>query len=915
MTRAIITEEKASLRADGDWSEWRLAIQIPQTIFTCRINQTFDSADSIVELTYDTPTGDETEVIEGMTAFISGSAFGAFEKGIVRVRKAATSDTLYIAETSNIAFTDSDYVTVVDLMPPYPRDPRIPGGVAKMDYDIPYGTVPVNVPMPVLGPIVAVITLAADGEGWIAQDFHPLDPSASFSPDGEDVTDFLFACAGASSTADLDTTSPTFTFDAPGQYLWSCTVTDAKGRSRTGYRWVFVNPPSPIFTVSDPSGDVSSGNFSFDVDCYEDAAIGDIQERAMVVLYEKNYYAQAEEYIGPLAGYENIKCVGWIEDESITRDYEAGTVSFRVQGPAWWLSQIRSFPFLLTDTSVSPASWTEKKELNIDKALAHLLTWYTTASQMMDCRLIGNTTRVKSVSANGNLWEQLNAISQKIFAAPLCNQYGQMFVEVDSQYLPDVARDALPVVMDITKADIVKGSLKIEKRSVAKKSMIELGGVGPYNGTSAPALYSRAPGTAPITYGSLDAPADYVFEDQEDCNFKAGCVLAVENMPYQVSFELAQNNNMIGFCSLQYLTIDVSADDTPRGITLDGVRLIPRSVGWKRNRESGDVNTAIACDVEAIGVDGITYYPPQPPENNLMDGFDMDAGLGFDDFPTANSDFPPQINLPNLTDCGRDVPTGPYTLYWDKHVLYSNMVADEDRTATAYFPCTIRPDSFINESSIIPGLKFFNGALEHTTLHAIKDGANVLSIPLDGGLISGISSVEVDGFRVVLEYSAMSGIEMHFLQANPPVFVQVGGSPVATTGIISNTGTISGLTVGTWYYMKAEHHSADKLHTWRVDGQGPMGNSDASGYDVEYDGAYYYNQIPGETSFSSVDPIGGIRFLDYRYYFLALKSSYEIVFTDTPTFGAFEVVAYEVAPVSPRVVTLQNGTLFNVCAL
>lgn len=913
MTRAITPEEKASLRAEGDWSEWRLGIQVPQTIFTCRIDQTFDSADSIVELTYDTPTGDEADVLEGMTAFISGTAFGEFEKGIVRVRKAATSDTLYIAETSNIAFADGDYVTVVDLMPPYPRDPRIPGGVAKMDFDISYGTVPVNLPMPILGPIVAVLTLEPDGEGgWLPQDFHPLDPSASYSPDGEDVDEFLFACAGASSTADLDTTSPTFTFDAPGQYLWSCTVTDAKGRSRTGYRWVFVNPPSPIFTVSDPGGDISSGGFSFDVDCYEDAAIGDIQERALVVLYEKNYYAQAEEYIGPLAGYENIKCVGWIEDESITRDYESGTVSFRVQGPAYWLSQIRSFPFLLTDTSSSATTWTEKKQLTVDKGLAHLLTWYTTAAQMMDCTLTGNTTRVKSVSANGNLWDQLNSISQKLFATPLCNQYGQMFIEVDSQYLPDATRDALPVVMDITKADIVKGTLKIEKISVSKKAMIELGGVGPYDGTSAPALYSRAPGTAPIVYGGLDAPTDYVFEDQDDCNFKAGCVLAVENMLYKVSFELAQNNNMIGFCSLQYLTIDVSAEDTPRGISLDGVRLIPRSVGWKRDRDSGDVNTVIDCDVEAIGVDGITYYPPQPPEDNLMDGF---GDFGFDDFPMDNSDFPPQVNRPELENCSRDVPTGPYTLYWDKNVLYGNMVDEADRTATAYFPCTIRPDSFVNESSIIPGLKFYNGALEHTALFAIRDGANVLSIPLDGGLISGISSVEVDGFRVVLEYNDPGGTGMHFLQENAPNFVQVGPSPVASTGITLGGGTIDGLTPGTWYFVKAEPHEANKPYAWTVDGVGPMGQASPEGYDITYGGSYYWNQIPEDTSFSSVDNLDGVRYLDYRYYFMATKSSYNIMFTSTPTFGAFELVAFQAAIVDPRVVTLQNGTLFNVCAL
>lgn len=913
MTRAATAEEKTSLRAQGDWAEWRLAIQVPQTVFTCRVNQTFTSLDSVVELTYDTPTGAYADVIEGMTVFISGAAFGAYDKGIVRVRKAATSNTLYIAETSNVLFADNDYVTVVDLMPPYPRDPRVPGGVAQMDFDIPFGTTPATLPMPVLGPIAAVMTLESDGlGGWIPQDFHPLDPSASYSPDGEAIVSFDFNCAGAASTADLGTTSPTFTFDAPGQYLWSCTVTDALGRNREGYRWVFVNPPSPIFTASDPSGDISSGDFSFDVDCYEDALIGDIQERAMVVLYEVNYYAQAEEYIGPLAGYANIKCVGWIEDESMERDFEAGTVSFRAQGPAFWLKQIRSFPFLLTDTSITPLSWTEKKTLTIPKALAHLLTWHTTAAQIMDCMLPDNSIRVKSVAANGNLWDQLVSISQRLFAMPLCNAYGQMYIETDSQYLPDANRDALPVVMDITKADIVKGTLKIERVTVAKKSMIELGGVGPYDGAEAPPLYSRAPGTAPLIYGALDAPTDYIFADQDDCNFKAGCVLAMENNPYKISFELAQNNNLIGICSLQYLTISIAAGDTPRGITLTAARIIPRKVGWKRDKESGDVNTVLECEMEAIGVDGITYYPPQPPEDNLMDGFD---DFGFDDFPALNDDFPPQINLPSLADCGLDIATGPYTLYWDKRVLYGNSVDEAARTATAYFPCTIRPDSFINESSIIPGLRFFNGALENTTLHAIKDGANVLSIPLDGGLISGISSVDVDGFRVVLAYSAAGGNGMYMFQPNAPVFAQVGASPVATTGIISQSGTISGLTIGNWYFFKCRNRSANKPNTWSVDGVGPMGNASVAGYDTQWDGFYYWNSFLPEGGFSSADPIGGVHFLDYRFYFYALKTSYAIGFAELPTFGAYELEAYAADILYPRVVTLQPAQLSNVCAL
>ncbi len=911
MTRPITTYEKNSLRAWGDWSEWKLAIQTPQTVFTCRVNQTFSSLDGVVQFAYDTATGSIANVFEGMTAFISGSSFGAYEKGFVRVRKAPISGTLYIAATSDVEFADNDYVTIVDLMPLYPRDLQISGGIAHMDYDIAFGTEPLNAPMPVLGPIAAVLTLETDAlDAWIPQDFTPIDPSDSYSPDGTAISSFLFACPGAASTSGLSTTTPMFTVNAPGQYLWSCRVTDAIGRSRIGYRWLLVNPPSPIFTVSEPSGDLSSACFSFVVECYEDSAIADVIERGMVVLYERSYYDQTAESLGPIAGYENIKCIGWIEDETIERDPEAGVVRFRVQGPAYWLQQIRSSPFVLQDTTSDPANWNELDELTIDKALAHLLTWYTTASQIMDCILTGDSKRVQDVSAaNDNLWEQIASISQRLYATPVCNQFGQLYVQVDPQYLSSADRDALPVVLDVTSADIVSGSLSIEYRTVGRQSFIELSGIGPYDGMLASPLHSRAPGSTPKIYGRLDSPTDYIFDDQADCNYKAGCMLAVANMPYQVSFTLAQNNNFISICPQQYLTISIPATDTPRGIALVDVRLIPRSVLWRRGRDVGEVNTVVVCDVEAIGVDGVTYYPPQPPQTNLMDGF---GGFGFSDFPALDVSFPALVPPPlDLGSCISDTPNGPFTLNWNKRVLYGSGSAAE-RVAEAYFPCTIRPNSFINDSQLVPNLSFYNDASTNTVLTAIKDGVDVLTLALAGGNISGVSAVPIDGFRVTLAAGTV-GDGQHMLQDGAPSFTI--GTVHQTTAALSHPGSVSvtGLTVGNWYAMRSNGAFVG-ASAWYMDGIGLMGPGGPGHVGpISWDGRTYWDtRIP--VSYSSVDQIGGVHYHDYKIYFKALKTSY-VLTAGWSFFGAQDFEVRNATIAQPRQVNLGAGRISNVCPL
>ena len=148
-----------------------------------------------------------------------------------------------------------------------------------MDVDIPYSA-DADAPIPVLGPLAAVVRLTG-----ATVDFTPPDPSdLSWSPIGAALSSYLFDAPGASATADMDTTQPTFTYNAAGWYRWSCTITDENAVSSTGYRWVIVEPASPQFTLQSCEGSAEDGGWSFTVRAVSGVDLDTVRDRAMAVL-------------------------------------------------------------------------------------------------------------------------------------------------------------------------------------------------------------------------------------------------------------------------------------------------------------------------------------------------------------------------------------------------------------------------------------------------------------------------------------------------------------------------------------------------------------------------------------------------------------------------------------------------------
>ena len=100
MSRAITAPELEKLRSDNQWSELFLAIHKPAVIYSARVNQaTFSSP--ISQITYDGGSGTLANVKAGMTLYV-GSSAGAYDKGMLRIRKTPSATIFYIGESAEI---------------------------------------------------------------------------------------------------------------------------------------------------------------------------------------------------------------------------------------------------------------------------------------------------------------------------------------------------------------------------------------------------------------------------------------------------------------------------------------------------------------------------------------------------------------------------------------------------------------------------------------------------------------------------------------------------------------------------------------------------------------------------------------------------------------------------------------------
>lgn len=634
MARAVTAGELTTLRKSGHFSELYAAILTPASVYTARLAAVPSSTDMVAVITFTSGVGTLADVLPDMTLYI-GTTAGAFDLGMVRIRKTPVAGTFYISEQSKVNWQADAYLTVVRDFDLWVKHIHIDGVTPKMDYDVAYSDQHSNFnPVPVLGPhrfaklVGGTVNVQLGSEtGFSSWVF------------GSTISSYAWTIPDASAINNAAIEKPIATFNTTGWHVCYCVVTAANGKTKRGVRWVYTwddnNKPSTVFNLRDWQEDIQDGGISFTLEMAAEAGLSVVRERALVGLFSVDHYGAYDDHeqvsIGAITGAENVRGIGRIAEESIQYDFEKGTVTFRVDGYQNWFKRIGAFPIGLEMDS-TPDAWTDMPSLTVDRALWHLLEWRSTATTIMDIDLTDDARlATELVSPAGNLWSQMDELSfNTILANSSVDMYGRFFAQIDPQITPTADRATKIVnVMTLTKADVVSG-INLQRGVVPDTSMINLSGINVDGDGRASSFFSLAPGHIGFEYGNIEVVDRLLLTDQTQANTLAAMILAWRRNLYpEMSIVLAGNNNMISCIPNQFVVWQIDAADTPRGISVNQ-NFIPRSRSMNFDPETGYLSYELNIEGEVfpvLSVDGdipnsgdfvsndppsSAYFPPLP---------------------------------------------------------------------------------------------------------------------------------------------------------------------------------------------------------------------------------------------------------------------------------------------------------------
>lgn len=572
------------LRTKPQGTHLYLSIFEPQIVFQAKINDS-----GIVRgartITYDTVSfGSFSDILANSTMWI-GTTAGAQDIGKIRIRS-ATSTVITVSENSNIEWADNLFLTVfkyIELWPIFTRiitDPADDENVIfYKDYDIPYsnqnsilGTYVNAGPHRAanLDPASGVVQLYWSSTG----SYNLLGSSLSYYWDFE---------GGSPSTSNAAV--PGFvSYNTPGHYVTSLTISGSNGCADTTYRYVSIynesNPPIQKWQMGDLSGSRDEGGYSVSFKVFEDIPI---QEHAIVVLYGDSWYgSNAVDLGGNFPNSGKIFFVGYVDRDSISYDYEHSEVSFDAHSISSLMKEASGFS-VSVESVASPTKWYQLLDMDGRRALYHYLRWHTTALQMADFQFVGDDYKIQFFDSDReSMFDALdNYMRNTLIGQVVSDRQGKVWIETEARAYSNPT-GSFPSVMDITNRDWMN-TPTIEEQLSESVSFMEYGGIaysGVASGTFA-ALIASAPGNAPGFHGAIESHQGQALDSQSQLNALVGNLFANKNARFpSIEMDMAENVSNLDIAPQETVNINIAREDTVRGLALNGL-YIPSSMTWK----------------------------------------------------------------------------------------------------------------------------------------------------------------------------------------------------------------------------------------------------------------------------------------------------------------------------------------------
>lgn len=628
---ALSADTQAALRSQVEGGaaqiRWYLALApYGDPIFTARVNDA-GAARGDRTITYDNDVG-EGNVLAGHTLWV-GSEPGSYDIGKVRIKSINVgANTIEVAENDDIEWADDLYLTCPgedgfrELWGILPRITEA-GGVVTFyeDYDVLYND-PVDDVLPPkanAGPPAiafteggsAVVSFAENGESFTPEVGAAL---ASYAWDFADGT----ITSGAANQPGTCVNPNEVRFDTPGFRYASLTVTDNTAQARTGTvyvpTWIFDRATQPPLSVEVLSQD-GRPSWSLRVRAFttNDATVekfNGFPDGALCVLFAEAEWPDGSTDIGGYCYRSNVRFVGWLDGESLTFDYDAGTCDFTVVSHETVMARLPGFPYTLEDSD-APGDWYEVNDLNMDRALHAHLERRSTVNQVCSVETMGEgNTRPVAIQGfeDGSVYAQAQThLLSDGMCALLSDRQGFLRVRRDPQFMSAADRAGVEVLMTLDRRDWLNDLDEMKPHSPSV-GLVRFGGYA----YETP-LLSQAPGTAPTQQHATLYKEGYIVEDQDELNLWTGCAYTKGNLDFsQVPLELTGYWPVFDPSEQEYVQL-TTTDPLGRNVWT-AKTFIVRGVTFRDMASAGLCRTELLLEEANDAFSGQTQTIPTAPE-------------------------------------------------------------------------------------------------------------------------------------------------------------------------------------------------------------------------------------------------------------------------------------------------------------
>ena len=325
---------------------------------------------------------------------------------------------------------------------------------------------------------------------------------------------------------------------------------------------------------------------------------------------------------GNALGRSHIKFVGYINQETIQYNYDAGYVEFEILSPTKIMEITECFS-VSVESKNSPTTWYELLDMNCARALYHYYAWHSTVLQ--NCDFVFNVSNDRYIqyfdAARESLFSAGNTLMEGTLKGRLvCDSQGRIYAERNVDVINN-ASATLSTALSITKRDWINEPI-INYRYHNEVSFIEMGGINydPDTGASV-ALLAGAPGLAPAYHGKVERIQGLALLDQAELNTLAGNLYASMNRKYvSVEYKLRGSYWNLDIAPQEKVVITMQMNESPFNVSWSAKSFAIVGVDRTYNSNEKVVIAKISLQEITQGFDGDTIVIPEIPPVDDEDG-------------------------------------------------------------------------------------------------------------------------------------------------------------------------------------------------------------------------------------------------------------------------------------------------------